>query len=87
MKYEILIENEKVWNKDFEKIAEFLHENIKIQIQKSSKIPWQKNLDIKKLKKYKTSDFRFRIGNYRVLFDEFDNVSNITSFKTLLIHH
>jgi mRNA interferase RelE/StbE len=40
----------------------------------------------KKLREYKNGSFRFRIGDYRVIFDV-DNKGNITLLVILLVKH
>jgi len=83
MKYKILIQDEKIWEKDWQKISIILQNNIKSKIIRLGDIPWERDLNIKKLKKYPTADFRLRIGNYRVLFDKFDEEKVIKLYRIL----
>jgi mRNA interferase RelE/StbE len=81
MEYQLIIVDEKIWNKDILKIQKSEYENIRKKILLLKNFP---NFgDIKKLSSYALADFRFRIGKYRVLFDVDEKNKKILLFRVL----
>jgi mRNA interferase RelE/StbE len=83
MKYNIIIANEKIWLKDLRKLPRKEQTKMLDEIINIAERPWQANLNIKKLKNYPVADYRFRIGDYRVLFDVFDDEKEIVLYRLL----
>lgn len=68
MEYNIIFANEKIITKDFSKIPEKILKTIFIKIEEL-KFTWISNAHIKRLKNYELSNYRLRVGDYRILFD------------------
>ncbi|PCI25483.1 plasmid stabilization protein [Candidatus Peregrinibacteria bacterium] len=65
--FDIIIVNQKIWDKDIKSLSKQDKENIKTKILALKNFP--NAGDIKKLTNFTSADYRLRIGHYRVLFD------------------
>jgi len=82
MKYNIIYRSEKIILKDISKINKADLANILDKFDKIKEL-WLLSSQVKKLNNYKICDYRFRVWNYRVLFDIDENKREIIVFRIL----
>lgn len=76
MEYNLHIADQKVWLKDIRRLSKKDQIHVLDALDNLRKRPWGKELKIKKLQHYAHAGYRFRIGNYRILFDR-DHGKNV----------
>lgn len=69
MLLKLKISHYKIWQKDISQIPSQEMKKILQRIQELATYPWQENVQVKRLQSYKITDFRLRVGNYRILFN------------------
>lgn len=65
----LVIDDEKIWYKDLEKLPQKIRESLYQDLDLLNQNPWPPQLKIKKLHHYPYADYRLRLGDYRLLFD------------------
>jgi len=83
MDYKLLVSDEKKWHKDCSKIHMEGLRRIKKRTQLLRKLPWDRNIDVKQLHEFGVADYRLRIGDYRVLFNKYDDKKEIHLLRVL----
>ena len=80
-KYQLLIVNDRIWNRDLRRIPKNIYLSLKEKILNLVDFPEQG--DIKKLSSNFTADYRLRVGRYRILFDVDENSKKILLYRVL----
>ncbi|MCP4524257.1 MAG: type II toxin-antitoxin system RelE/ParE family toxin [Candidatus Gracilibacteria bacterium] len=82
MQYKVIFYSEKIIIKDFSKIPE---KNKKVIFQKIKELQFHgvEKAQVKKLHNYLISDYRLRVGDYRILFNLDEKSEKIIIFRIL----
>ncbi len=83
MIYKIEIVDPRLWKKDCARLVRSQLERIMSKVSELKDVPWAQHIQVKELHHYQISDFRLRVGEYRVLFDKDDTKKVISLFRVL----
>ncbi len=64
----LVIDDEKIWNKDIQKLSQKERKKLLDFFPSLEQNPWPQQLNIKKLQHYPYAEYRLKLGEYRLLF-------------------
>ena len=83
MAYKLLIADGRQWRKDCGIIPKRQLQLILRRIRGLAGDPWTEGVQAKKLQHYRVADFRLRVGEYRVLFNKYEDRKEIHLLRIL----
>jgi len=83
MKYKVYVSDAHIWRKDCSTIPKKDLKRIVKRIKALRSGPWSPGVQVKRLQDFPSADFRLRVGDYRVLFNLYEEKRQIRILRAL----